>query len=683
MSAGSRLKTARASLALGAVARAAVAGVAAYGALLALGSGAEWIFGLPLGLRFSFVAIRTVAAVMAMGIVLWRAKGVAHERDVALWLEERVPVLRYVLVTAIEPRFAPMMPDLERAIAPVRWNGAIARAVARGLAIPAAVAIASLLVIAALPDAAVARARAPRAGDAAVRVGPGAPPNLLAPLSATVTPPAYAHERRITIEEPSTISALAGSDVTLEGHGAGSAISASDSAHAWRVTGEGDRWRLGLRVSAQPSVIRLSDGTHSRLVVVEPRADSAPRVTLRAPARDTIVRVARGIMPLVADASDDIGLAAAWLEYIVSSGEGESFTFRSGVVARTRLSGARSIVLRGALMLDALALKPGDIVHLRAVARDENTVSGPGLGVSETRTLRVPRKGEDDSVAVEAAPPPEADQSALSERMLIILADSLQRVRPKLTRGVVVNESQRIGADQARLRKRVADIIFIRLEGESSAEESRGSESRAKLSPEALLKAAEEATKSASAEGLDFEGGESPVVHINRPLLEAYNAMWEAGRELDGGEPGRALPHMRAALAAIQRARQAERIYLRGRPPSIVVDLAKVRLTGKLDRVGAAPRMPRASVDPAAARRVTRFDAALRLANADRAAAIDSLILLRVSALTSAPGLAASIADAVDALRGGRDATAALVRARRALLGEPRSVDSLPAWSGW
>ncbi len=57
--------------------------------------------------------------------------------------------------------------------------------------------------------------------------------------------------------------------------------------------------------------------------------------------------------------------------------------------------------------------------------------------------------------------------------------------------------------------------------------------------------------------------------------------------------------------------------------------------------------------------------------------------MLRVDALASAPTLAASLADAIDALRAGRNATEALLRVRRTLFGEPRALDSLPKWSGW
>jgi len=157
--------------------------------------------------------------------------------------------------------------------------------------------------------------------------------------------------------------------------------------------------------------------------------------------------------------------------------------------------------------------------------------------------------------------------------------------------------------------------------------------------------------------------------------------MWEASRELDQGETGRALPPMRRALAAIQRARQAERIYLRGKAPAVVVDLARVRLTGK-EHGAASTRLPRPPTDPAAARRAARLAAAIELASRSPAAAIDSMVLLRVESADAAPQLAAALGDALAAMRSGREATGLLVRARRIAEGTLRASGQLSGWSG-
>jgi hypothetical protein len=383
-----------------------------------------------------------------------------------------------------------------------------------------------------------------------------------------------------------------------------------------------------------------------------------------------------GSLALSSDARDDFGLASTWFEYIVSSGEGENFTFRSGVVGRRMLDNAPRSQIQSRIILDSLKLSPGNVVHLRAVARDGNTVTGPGIGYSETRTFRIPRPGEGDSVSVEQIARAEGDSSLLSQRLLVIMAEALERRRPGLRRDTFILESRRIADEQATLRRRVADIIFLRLGAEGSMEE--GDSTAEPLTPEALLEAAEQATVTSGGETLDFAEDETPVVALNRPLLEAYNAMWAAGRELEIGEPRSALPHMREALEAIQRARQAERVYLRGRPATSVIDLAKVRLAGNI-----ADAAPSATTEGIRDRRIRevllgRFSRALELAPGPAVA--DSLQLLRIDALATEPRFAAALGDAVTALRGGGDATGVLVQARRLLAGGGRTRAGLAPW---
>jgi hypothetical protein len=66
----------------------------------------------------------------------------------------------------------------------------------------------------------------------------------------------------------------------------------------------------------------------------------------------------------------------------------------------------------------------------------------------------------------------------------------------------------------------------------------------------------------------------------------------------------------------------------------------------------------------------------------DPAAAIDSLSLLRVDALSESPSLAAALAAAVDSLRAGKDATNALARARRVVAGAPLVRSGSGEWGG-
>jgi hypothetical protein len=205
---------------------------------------------------------------------------------------------------------------------------------------------------------------------------------------------------------------------------------------------------------------------------------------------------------------------------------------------------------------------------------------------------------------------------------------------------------------------------------------------------EALLRAASAAT---DVDAEHAHGDEGPVVAVNRPLLEAFNAMWEAERELGVASPRQALPHMRAALDAIQRARAAERLYLRGRPPRVVIDEARIRLAGKRDEMAPVARSPRASALNELLARRARFGAAVQQLAADTgvnaktaeraSGAIDSLMVLRIDVLGEQPVLAAALASAIEDLRTGRDATHALLAARRALDGAPQR-SKLSGWSG-
>jgi len=676
MSVADRVRSARLALAAGAVVRALVWGATAGISVILVGAAADLLVPLSVATRSALLSVAVGAALATVAALAWRDRRVLSTQRVALWIEERFPSLEYGLVTAVESGDERFVPP-----SPCDWSAAARRRAFTALAAPAAALTIAVAIVRLLPRGAVARARSPRPGDALERPAGGTRANRLAPLVAEVAPPAYSGQRATTIDEPHDVSAMVGSRVTLRGRGGGAGIVArlSRDSSVAAVTSN-DRWSITLQVSARPMVARLRDGGNRRIVAVEPVPDQAPVATLVAPPHDSVLRMPTGRIPLAADLSDDIGLAGGAFEYIVSSGEGETFRFKSGTIGARPMSG-RTASLSASISIDSLHLGPGDILHVRAVARDANDVTGPGVGASETRSIRIARPDEYDSVAVEAAAPSEADRSMVSERMLIMLAEALQQKRPRLGRDTVLRESQGIAVDQKKLRRAVGDIVFTRLGGNPSAEETNDEENprRAKSIAE-LLRRADSAT-SRAADPIDFEGGESPVVAVNQPLLEAYNAMWDASLGLEMGEPDRALPHMRRALAAIQRARQAERLYLRGVTPTVVIDIDKARLKGK-DQGASSARRPATSPDTAAIARADRFTRIVELAARHPRSAIDSLLVLRIDALADAPAFAAALGDAVTAMRGGRGdaATSALARARRALAGSPTARDSLSRW---
>jgi hypothetical protein len=679
-----RVRRTRALLVGAIVARALLWGSAALFALISIAALLDLVVDLPHGARRLAIPLAWAIAAAVVAVLLWRGRRARSVAATALWIEEHLPGLQYALVTLLETRDERAERRLAHEVDRHRWEGTILpQAVSRAVLPPLLALGAVLAMLLTLPSGLVARVRAPRAGDALERPSISRPGSAsrLTPLVARVVPPAYSGMASTMLDEPHTIEALTGSAIELEGQGAGDGIRALIGNAEHVATTRGSRWRLSVTMPSAPAALRLEDREFDRLLVLDARVDSAPVVTMMAPTRDTILRVPSGRIAIHGDARDALGLAATWLEYIVSSGQGESFRFRSGVLARRAHGGAKHTPIDVTVVIDSLRLAPGDVVHLRLVARDRNPARDAGTGASETRVVRIARAGEYDSVAVEGAPPPEADTSAISQRMLILLTEALVKREPRLDRDTVVRESRAIAIDQSRLRRRVGEIIFSRLTGEEGAEHSHeDEEERGEMTAEELLRAAEEATEHGAGEVLDFAEGESPVVAINRPLLEAYNAMWAAAGELNIGAPRRALPHMYAALAAIERARQAERVYLRGRPTAVVVDVNRARLAGARDSLPPAARTPGGA--PPGTLPGERFARAAALMASAGSAAIDSLMILRIEMLDRSPGAAAALGDVIAALRADRPATAALARARTALAGPPRSDSALSAWGG-
>ncbi|MDQ2889481.1 MAG: hypothetical protein M3R65_02860 [Gemmatimonadota bacterium] len=597
--------------------------------------------------------VALMVAVVTFSLVLWRARFVLSARRVALWIEERAPSLQYALVTASDPSVTDDTGMLEAAIQRSNMDTLIRPAVLT----PAIYAMVALSVTAGLFAIAIT-AESARSVASAVRLtrGNAAPiplGNRLTGIAAVVTDPAYAGGRSRTLEDPSGITALVGSRIMLRGPGPSSGVGARLTSGALQVGGRTTHWEAMFTMPTNATVVTLTDRGHDRVIAVIPVVDQPPVVTMLQPSRDTVWRrVPGGSLAFVARATDDIGLSNGRFEYTVTTGSGEIFKSSTSSVGAMRFSNARSGELHASLGLAQLGLTEGAILSVRAEVSDGNTVTGPSLSTSDTRTFRVARADEYDSLAVDAAPPPPVEKSLLTERMLIISAESLATKRPTLAAPSYVASAGRIGTDQADLRKKVYGILYEQ----------------------------DEAGAKGGTEGDDEEL--DPQLVLNRDLKVAYDAMWDAERSLNIGEISIALPFMTRAAAALERARLANRLYLRGRPPRIVVNVEKVRLTAKEKGLSNMVASPRSRADSAVARLNASFDRAIGIAGSDPRQFADALIRLRAASASVNSAFAAAIGEAVDALRAGKDMTPSLVRARRALLGAPRVGNPSIPWSG-
>ena len=592
-------------------------------------------------------------AVLAGAWVLWRARFVLSRRRVAIWMEERAPSLQYALITASDPLATGDIALLERMIdqsnidvfvrpavlTPIIYSG-VALSVMGG-------AFAAALTLASGRTETIVRDVPPGADVTA-----DAPDRLLR-LTVRVTPPAYVGGPARHLNDPSGVTALVGSRIALRGSGRAAGIHAGIGGRTNHVVDADGGWETDFSMPPAATTISLADRGYSRVIALIPVADQPPLVVMIEPTRDTVWRqLPSRAITFQARATDDIGLADGHLEYTVTTGSGEIFKSSTGGFEQTRLKGARSAELRGSLDLGRLGLTPGSILSVRAVVSDDNAITGAATATSDTRTFRLARPDEYDSLAVEAAPPPPMEQSLLTERMLIISAESLLKKRPALVRSRYMSTAGRIGSDQADIRKKVYGILYEQ----------------------------DEAGSKNGVEGDDEEL--DPQLVLNRDLKEAYDAMWDAERSLNIGDIGIALPFMSRAARALDRARLADRLYLRGRAPRLVVNVEKVRLTGKEKGISNFVVAPRSRADSALARLNTALDAALSLARTDPSGFSDALIRLRADASSVSPPLSSVLGDAVDALKAGRDMTPALIRARRILLGPPRAGNPSVHWSG-
>jgi hypothetical protein len=652
--------------------------------------------------------LAVLVALVAYAVQAMRRTPITAVRA-ALWYEEQHP-RGHAVVTLVDtsadaidavaaerlaaqagmpPGSAPIATDALRATTRRAWQRP---------ALSVGLGVALLLALLWRGDTAVGVWGAHRAavGEARPAASPLARTARLRDWRVEVTPPAYA-ARAVTVwQDSGTVQALVGSTIRVSGEGGADGLEA-----AWVARSEvtaarvpvatvADRWMATVTMPARPSALRLVDGAEERVLTLVPRVDSLPVVRLLAPLRDSVYRHPMGEILLEADARDDLGLASVQFELIVTSGAGEQYTARTQQYGRRELAGAAQASIRHRITFTSLGLAPGDVVHMRAVARDLHPAASREAGVSETRSLRIARADEYDSVAVDAAPPPPIDSSMLSQRMLLLLTERLAARRPGLAREVLVRESRRLAVEQARIRRAVSAIVFQRLSGDGEAEHVHsagdGHDHGVMLQEGKLVPATVSSGVAVMPGALpppspqaEMLAGESPIVGVNRPLLEAYNAMWDAGTALELADPEGAIPPMRLALEAIQRARAAERVYLRGRTRPVVVDIGRVRLAGKdtgqtsTRRAGPARSQPSAAYDA----RLLRAASWLRT---DPARARDSLLLLRLDAIDGHPEFAAALARALAAVAGGEDATLALVRARRVLARPERTVGVSP-WS--
>ncbi|MBA3403568.1 MAG: hypothetical protein H0U13_02620 [Gemmatimonadaceae bacterium] len=604
--------------------------------ILAAGKMLQRLIELPATAQVIIPAVSLSIALATMTMLARRGRFAWSLVRVALWLEERAPELRYAMVTAIDARYSDSMRvTLDPVIAEVDTRPFVWHAAKRSLVPATGALVFAIIMYTALPLEYGKIIRGARVAGGADASAPAA--NRLEPLRATVTPPAYANMPKYRLDDPATIAGLAGSRVSISGNGSSAGLGVRLGESRLPVEGRGNNWHTEFTLPDSAAALRLSDRHYQRLVVVDPRRDEPPAVKLLLPARDSTIRSVAGSIRFEVEIGDDVGIAAARLEYILASGESEgNFTFRQGTLGERSFQGSKSGRLREAIALASFKLKPGDQLSIRAVAFDNNALSGPGKGYSETRTIRLATQEEYDSLSVTAAPP-SADTALMTLRLLILKTETLDRKRASTERTAFVSEAQVLGGESDRLRQKIEQI----------RDQQTG-------------------------------GGE---IAADPLFASARDAMWEATRSLLIAETGEAIPPMYVALKALEKLRTARRFYSRARVEDVLVNIERVRLAGT-DTGRALARRPRGMVESSIQSLVLDYAEAVRKLRSSPDSAVDALALMRIVAVRRYPDVATALGDAIVAVRTNRDATVPLLRVRRLLEGRSAVSDTLPGWTG-
>ncbi len=377
-------------------------------------------------------------------------------------------------------------------------------------------------------------------------------------VSVSLTPPGYTRLAPSSTVDPQQIAAVEGTVASLAIDGSAERVTVEHEGATRPLTRDGSgRFvdRIELRKTGYYAV--ETDLGARRVIPIVVSPDGLPAIQLTAPGRDLVYPRADRRVEFDVRASDDFGLRALGLEYTKVSGSGEQFEFQEGQIPFT-LSKASDREWRGSIAtsLAELTLEEGDILVYRAVATDARP--GDGTARSDAFFIEISKlaAAAGDAFTV----PKEETRYALSQQMLIIKTERLERTRSSMAAADFTEAVLDLAAEQRMIR---AEFVFM-LGGEVEDEDVEAQQSSELL------------------EGRLQNRGQ-------RDVRAATIAMSQAEKLLTGGNTREALTAERAAVAALQRAFARDRYILRALGSRTDLDL-KRRLTGNLTEAAGGRR---------------------------------------------------------------------------------------------
>ena len=367
-------------------------------------------------------------------------------------------------------------------------------------------------------------------------------------LAIDLAPPAYTGRPVVHLHDPASIDALAGSRASIAVTGG---VRPSIRINGTVVPTGADG--IAHTTLTESGYIAIEADGLQRLLPLTVTPDALPVVRVSKPGKDLRVADAKATIPVLASASDDLGLRALELRYTIISGSGEQFTFIEGSMPATlvRTTG-REWSTSAVLSLSSLKLEPGDALIYRAVASDARPGS-TGEASSDTYFVEIAGPGD---VALEGVDmPPDKERYALSEAMIVVKIQRLIAREAGMPRADVADAAAGIAAEQRAVR---ANFIFL-LGGEIEDEVVEAETSH--------------------------EIQEGRLANQSRKeIVAATVLMGKVDQALAAVSTRSALPLAQEAVRTLQRAFGHSRYLLRALPARIRIDPSR-RLSGNVTEV--------------------------------------------------------------------------------------------------
>ena len=186
--------------------------------------------------------------------------------------------------------------------------------------------------------------------------------------------------------------------------------------------------------------------------------DAVPEVVIKEPGRD-IKTTKLGEVEIVAEATDDYGIAELKLRYRVGADELKEFTLSSSVPPSSTIeegtigsSSVRRVVDgRYTFYIEEFDVEPGDVISYYAHAMDNNTRTGPGEASSDIYFIEIRpfnedfHEGEAQQAQAQAEPNPLTEITASQKQ---IIRDTWKHTNAQSTTGEEYKSAVKKTADQ-------------------------------------------------------------------------------------------------------------------------------------------------------------------------------------------------------------------------------------------